>query len=335
MAKMNDEDQAAANRMGLTQVERDALADDVDDETILREIAGDEGDDEGDDAPADAAPAPQASTASEATTDASTTPDKTTTEATSAEADAESVQSVEAPFTPLLQGPQIDDYETQRGELLDARKQLRADHRSGELGADEYDERLDKLNDQLAQLDQLKLQADLTARYNQDMQRQSWLATVNAFKREVARVEKIDYDANPGLMNMWDAEVKRLGSDPANTDKSWDYFLRTAHTAVLDQVRATAKALGLKEGDVPLINNDGKTPAVPDSSKKAMADASKARQPDLSKAKSLAQAPNASSDAEKGESAEFAHLESLNGMALERAVAKLSKEAQQRWAELN
>lgn len=244
----------------------------------------------------------------------------------------DSAISVKAPFAPKLPEGTQDDYEVKRGELLDERKELREKRRAGEIDQDAYDEQLDSINDRLRTLETSHAVAQTNATNNRETARQQWFWTVDAFKEAVRDQGGIDYNANPGANAMLDAHVKRLAADEANADRPAQWYLSEAHKAVLQDIRTTASALGMVPKDAA---KPGDTKPAARPSGQAVKDAVASRVPDRGVVKAMAGTPNAGAADDGSQGGEFAYLDGLKGMALERALAAMPPEKQARYLEEN
>lgn len=232
------------------------------------------------------------------------------------------VQTLETPPIALVEVPDIANYEAERGVLLDERKDLRAKHRDGDISSDEYDEKLDELNDKINALDRTKADADAALRQNEAVQRSQYLWTIDQVKKDFVKADAIDYDKNPVLMSMWDTNVKALAKDEANANRSAEWFLRKAHQQVKEEIAKVAGSLGFTKGDAPAPK--GEKPAAPVDKKAAIKEAVKGRQKDASKLKGVGELPAASN--EDVTSDEFAGLDGLSGLELEQALARMPEE---------
>jgi hypothetical protein len=302
-----------------TDGESDPGADEDDDKPAAKDDDAD-ADDEGD-KPADPAGAekPADKPAGDAGADDAGAED----EGTAGDAAPDEVeQTLEVPPIALVEVPDITNYEAERGVLLDERKELRAKHRDGDISSDEYDDKLDALNDRLNALDRTKADADAAQRQNEAVQRSQYMWTIEQVKKDFVKADSIDYDKNPVLMSMWDANVKSLAKDEANASKSAEWFLRKAHQQVKDEIAKVAGTMGFTKGEAP---KPKETPAAAKAaSKTAVKDAVKARAKTAEKLKGVGELPAASSDDVSGD--EFAGLDGLSGLELEHALARMPEE---------
>lgn len=223
---------------------------------------------------------------------------------------------IEQPFVPPVAEVEDVDYEGERSKLLDERKELRASLRNGDIDQDEFDEKLDAVNDKLQDLAVRRERAESAVAQNQAVAAAQYQWTLGQVKRHIANTEGIDYDApeNRGLLMSWDGKIKALASDEANADKPAEWFLTEAHKQVRAEMEAIAVRLGFKKGDAPVTPKDN-----------ALKDALNKRKPDTTKAKSLANLPTAEG-ASTHKDGDFAHLDGLDGLELEAALARLPKD---------
>jgi hypothetical protein len=233
------------------------------------------------------------------------------------------VPAVETPVVaddmPLrLAPPALEGADEQLNALLDQRKTIREQYRNGDIAAEDKDRSEDEINDKIADIRAAKQNAAFVENFNQQTEENDYLRTVRSVKAEIKEKDGIDYDNNAMLIQSLDLKVRAIARDPANADKPADWFIKEAHKQVLAELELAATAAGFKR--------DKPTPADP------VRDAVRSRKPDMSGAKSLAALPTAASES-PGDGREFAHLDGLDGEALEIAVAKMTPEQERRWAE--
>ena len=231
-------------------------------------------------------------------------------------------QTLEAPPIALVAVPDTSNYEAERGVLLDERKELRAKHRDGDISSDEYDEKLDAINDKINALDRTKADADAALRQNESVQTAQYQWTIQQVKKDFKN-EGIDYDKNPVLMQMWDTNVKQLAAKEENATKTAEWFLRAAHKLVKIEVAKVAQSLGFSKGESVKADTDTQKPATADK-KAAVKAATAARKPDTSKVKGVGTLPAAEASEVSGD--EFSDLDNLTGVDLERALAKMPED---------
>ena len=246
-------------------------------------------------------------------------------------------EEAEEPAGPNLSVPplaleQVEDfdYEGERGKLLDDRKDLRAQLRNGDIDQDKYDESLDALNDKINALDRRHERNEAAIERNIAVGRAQYQWTLDQTKRWIKETDGIDYDSkdNEALLLSWDAKIKVLAKDPANTDKDAQWFLVAAHRQVQAEVDALAARLGYTKASKDEPKPDPKVAKTAEDKAKVKA-AVDSRQP-KGKAKSLANLPNADAVA-AGTEGEFANLEGLSGLDLERALARMPADQVERY----
>lgn len=313
---LDDEEEGAA---AAADGEGDRGDDDDDDEPAPKADDGDEDEDDEEPAGADGAAKPADKPAADGDGDDAGAAD----EGKGGDAGTDEVeQTLEVPPIALVEVPDVANYEAERGVLLDERKQLRQQHRDGDISSDEYDDKLDALNDKLNALDRTKADADAALRQNEAVQRSQYMWTIEQVKKDFVKVDAIDYDKNPVLMSMWDANVKALAKDEANATKSAEWFLRKAHQQVKEEIAKVAGTMGFTRGDAPAA--DKKTVTKPVADKAKVKDAVKSRQKDASKLKGVGELPAASNEDVGAD--EFAALDGLTGIELEQALARMPED---------
>lgn len=284
----------------LTEEERRILA--MDDE-IGEETEADEANPTDESPPADAAP--------ESEDDASSgEADKD--DAGDAAASAEGPQSFNVPTGDL------GEIETAINQLQTAREELEAAYEAGdsELTYAEHRAKLREIEGALLDLNAERAEVKAIQKVNAAYQQEWWNREIKSFKREALKTDGVNYDQDKKLEAEWDKAVRYLGSDPDNADKDAAWFLKEAHEIVKARFR-----LGRHESAVP--------PAQKRLSK--VDEALAVRRAQASPApKTLSGLPEAGQEA-VGQG-EFSYLERLSGIALEQAVAKLTKEQEARWA---
>lgn len=301
---------------GLSPEEREALAGDDDERSALEEVvaeAGGAGDEDGagDDAPAgdDAGKGADAPKADAASTD---TPTETT-----AEADDED----DAPFVAAFVPPSTEGLDEKLAALDVTRSEVVQKFRDGDITVDEMEDQLRALGTERDTLLTEKTKASVVAELATQTAQQQWQYDVNRFLKTTLKTEGIDYRAETEqgkrLNAALDMTVKLLANDSENASKDNDWFLEEAH-------RITKARFNL--GAAPAA---GAKPVVTDPKAKALAD----RRPNLKAVpQTLAHVPPAGSDDAATGDSEFAHLERLEGMELEAAIARMSRADQERWA---
>lgn len=200
-------------------------------------------------------------------------------------------------------------------ELVASKDALESAYEAGdsELTYAEHRAKLREIDAALLDLNAERAEVQAIQRMNAAYQQEWWNREIKSFKREALK-EGVDYDQDRKLEAEWDKAVRYLGADPENADKDAAWFLKEAH----EMVKARFKL--------------GRPPEVPTAQSRMSkvdealaARRTRAGQPP----RSLSQLPQAGIEAE-GQS-EFSHLDGLNGLALEQAVARMTPEQQARW----
>jgi hypothetical protein len=304
---------------GLSDQERAALQGESEDEATLKAIAGKEepagkGDDKAEEDEGDDGPAAKGATEKEEEGD---DPDKAkkddkgepTKDAEPAKAEPEKKESparADEPAAYTIAAPEdaAEQVKALRSEKAAAFKQLM----DGEITPEEYSAKEDEILGKIDTIQRQVTAATVATEITMQNAQRSYLGKVNALLDAAAR-EGVDYRKDEALHGELDRTVKWLASDAANADKPEQWFLDEAHAMVKARH-------GL--GKAPEPRQD-----------KAATKAGRA--PDLSGLPPTVRNVPAAADSDDG--GEFAHLSTLKGMQLERALSKLTVEEQQRYLE--
>lgn len=280
--------------VGLSPEELAAMAEDTDTDLLDDIIDDDDGeDDEDDDTDAgDDAAAAAAAAAGDDAADADDEGDDD--DDTADDEDDEPAQAMHvAP---------VENFDARMQEFVTKKAELRQKLNDGDIDMEQYEAGKDAL---VAQETDLKnAQRDFT---NEVRRREA--EGMDTWNKQQKRFFKDDanaiYKGNHLLNVALDTAVKDIARDPANSKRSGAWILAEADK----QVRA---AMGM--GKAPAAKVDAAKPAKPNG-----------RKPDLSGIpKTLANLP-AAEQTETGDN-EFAYLEKLEGMELEGALAKMSRD---------
>lgn len=314
--------------MGLSEEERAALADD-DDADIIKALAGegDDGDpdqagtaggqDDGDDGDGD----DDEEAAGDEATAAASGDDAAAVAAGGEEGDGADGAVVEAAseqaeeeippgdFVPRLSAEAPEDYEAKLTALQAREDEATRRFNEGEIEAKDLTAELRAVAEARTDLNFAQRQAEWAARQNVEFQRQLRERDQTRF---LARESSKIY-SEPIMLSALDTALRQVETDPKTAGKDHLWQLEQADRVVrgLFKVPTPAVAAAEAEGD------KGKRTA-------------QARQPDLSKVpQTLGHLPAAEVSETGG--GEFAHLDKLDGMALEAALAKMSPEQQDRY----
>lgn len=267
------------------------------------------GDDEDDDNAAAAAPAPAAAPVEAPAASPAAAPAEAPAAAPSdGDVPADELTPAPSPAAQTAYKSELPkDYEDQVKANREALTDLRKKFDDGELDAAEFHTKFDELQDQRADLRDLKNRAKLAAEMQQQAESNAWVNTINTFVAEAATKAElgiVDYSKDAAKQADLDTFVKALGNAPGNENKPMRWFLEEAHKRV-----------------VALHN-------IP-TTKKAPADTK--RKPDASGVvQNLSDVPGGGGDADPvGD--EFVELDKLNGLDYERALSKLSPEKREQY----
>lgn len=292
---------------GLSDEERAALEDDDDESEILKGIAGDDeaddekGDDDdgGEDDPA-AAGADDAGDADDDVGDAGTD--------AAADADAGAAKQDDGPaaadkvapeFQPEFRADVPEGLEQKISELDSRTATLLEKFKSGEIELPDFMAQKGEIDAERLTLTLAAKQAEWAKSQNEDARAQRWKWEQERF----FGLKTSDIYKDPIVLAALNASVKQLAADPKNASKPSSYFLEEADR----QVRARFGGQEQKPNTKTKLNT-----------------------PDMSKLpKTLANLPAA--DMSETGSDEFAYLDKLDGLALERALSKLTPEQEARY----
>ena len=283
----------------LTDEERAAIEGDElseSEQEALKSIAGDDDDDDddGDDSGGGAAPI-EGKGASDTDADGG------------GASDEEDAEPAERGFRPTYKAELPEDFDEQLSSLDAEHTGLIDKFKAGDIDFDEYQVQVKDIDQRRYALDKAKTKAELYADMSAQNAEQEWAWTVNRFIKQTAKSEDaIDYAKDEAKRRDLDTFVKALGADEANANRDFDWFLAEAHKRVkaLHGIATKAKPAG--------DNTPGRKPpmdAVP---------------------KTLADVPG--SDGPGDVADEFADIDSLDGDALELAIAKMTPDQREKYA---
>ncbi len=190
-----------------------------------------------------------------------------------------------------------DDYEQQLDQVKTERAALKEQYKNGELDFDEYEEQREALAGKAQALRELQLKASISQEMNAQNAQQIWEAKVKSFVGQVKA--EIDYSADGAKASDFDAFIKMLANNPANGDKPMDWFLSEAHKRTL-----ALHGVALKPAQSRQSAKDARKPPVGDLPQ------------------TLAHVPGSDDAAEIH--GRFEHLDKLDGLDLEMALARMS-----------
>ena len=230
-----------------------------------------------------------------------------------ADADAakdEQPGSADAPVAKRAEGYNVEapaDLDEKLKVNRRASAELRRQFNDGDLDADEYDAKVEELEDERDTLRDLKTRATIAAEMRQQNEANTWVNTINDFISDTAKDGErgiVDYAKDEEKQADLDSFVKAIANKPGNENKPMRWYLEEAHKRVvaLHGVPTSKKAA------------DGG---------KRKADASKV-------VNSLAEVPGGAGDTDPAAD-EFADLDKLQGMDYERALAAMPKAKRDRY----
>jgi hypothetical protein len=211
---------------------------------------------------------------------------------------AEAVTSTET-FAHQYQAPQVDNYDAKAADFAAQKAELRRQMNEGDIDLDTYESQKDEIVAQEMTLREQKIKADISAEQSDQSNKARWLWDQERFfEADANAIYKDKY-----LLAAFDAAVRDLGGDEANASQKGDWFLREADKLVRARFNTAQPTQAKQDG----------------------------RKPDLSVVpKTLAHLP-AAEIAQTGEIGEFDHIDRLDGLELERAVARLSDSERERY----
>lgn len=294
LATMTPEERAAIEDDGTTPEEQAAL------QAIADQAAGVTDDDDDDDqgrpqalqTPLPAASAPTAAAADD-----------------TAGKDGEEDAEVEAAIVPRYDARLPADYADQVAAINNHRKDLAANFKAGDIDFDQYTAENDAALEALSNLKTQGLKAEISREMNVQTAEQQWNASIRRHVARVKKVDGIDYDNDPVKGKDLDNFVKVLAADPANGDKGFDWYLTEAHK----YVKAKHGIGGKPKADDP------QKPGVP-----------APRKPPIDGLpKTLAHVPGGDGPGDVTD--EFSSIDSLDGLAFEEALAKMTPAQRERY----
>jgi hypothetical protein len=215
----------------LTPEERAAIDDGAPDESerlaLQRLAADDDGDDDGDGADDDApdgstddtpAPAPAQAPADEPPAD-----------------EPEDAKPASKAAAPVYTADVPSDLKEQQDAIASQLTELRDKFKSGDLEVDDYETQREELLGKREELNKAVIKAEISQEMRQQDAQQAWQSAIERTFDSAAKPDGggIDYRKDTAKAADLDLFVRRLGEDPANADKGMDWFLSEGHRRVL------------------------------------------------------------------------------------------------------
>lgn len=211
-------------------------------------------------------------------------------------------------FSPY-QVTHVQDFDAQMQIFDQRRNDMVQKFRDGEITLEDY-----LIQDRALKVEEDRVRdkerdASVMEKMNEQNATRTWFENVDTFINHVQKVDGINYK-NTTLNAALDAAVKALANEKENADKPQAWFLTEAHKRVMADLGIARRA----------SNPDPKPAAKKEE-----------RKPDLRNVpKTLSRVPAAAPNNPRGDD-EFGHLEKLDGIELERALAKLTPEQESRY----
>jgi hypothetical protein len=223
------------------------------------------------------------------------------TAATSAEVEDDGMQSE---FVPQSNARPVENYKERIDKFAADKAELRSKLSDGDIDIEQYETAKDAITAQETELKLEQRDYENAVKRDQDTQRQKWeWEQEQFFEAEENKSYKDKGLLGTALNAALNSKVIELAKDPANSKRSGSWFLQEADRQVRD-------AMGLT-----------KVPAKQEKQEKQ----EKSRKPDLSGIpKTLGNLP-AAEQMETG-TTEFSYLDKLEGIALEQALATISRD---------
>lgn len=293
---LSDEELAAINGDDLSDEDRD----------LLQSVAGD-GDDGDDDDEDDDEPADEVATDDDQDGDA----DPETIAAANADSAAAPPPASERQPAASYQAAVLPaDFQEQISATHTAQSDLLQRFQEGDLEVSEYVAELSKITELRDALMAAKIKAEISHEMEEQASAREWQQAVHRFLDRVAKSEQVDYRTDAARARDLDTFVKVLANDPENAQQNSEWFLQEAH-----------KLVNARRGTVPATGNENPTtnerPAPRNPNLKAIP-------------KTLANVPG--SDGPGDVSDEFWAIDSLDGMDLETAIARMTPAQREKYA---
>lgn len=133
------------------------------------------------------------------------------------------------PFKFVYNAELPENYEDAVKNLQAQKKELRSKFTDGELDLEEYEEARDKVEQEERVLNEARLKVDLAAEQKRQEQEQRWVwEQENFFSKKANQA----YLADPILSNALDFKIKELANNPDNSSKSMKWVLDEADRQV-------------------------------------------------------------------------------------------------------
>lgn len=220
-----------------------------------------------------------------------------------AEAPADDADPSDKEFVSTFNAPPVEDFDVKIATLNTQETELREKLQAGDIDISTYDAEKTRIMEERSELRGDQRLAEFAAQQNESNQKARWQwEQERFFEKETSAKYK-----DPILFAALDASVKAFAHDPANSKRSSGWFLEQADKQVSKLFAAPAGAADTPPAGKPDLKVVPKTGPV-----------------------TLATLPSAEIP-DTGAPDEFARLNKLNGMALERALSRLTPEETTRY----
>lgn len=219
---------------------------------------------------------------------------------------------------PIYQAQAAENLDAKLKELAQARRDARRKYEEGELSEDDYDAELDRIEQERDKANSARIRAEVSSEMTVQQLTREYQKTIASFFGDVKKAG-FDYtsDANKGALQHLDKTIKALAQTAEGEEgpELWREILSNAHMLTAAKFKIAA----------------GKPEPKPDAGKGGKAaEVARSRTPDLSNVPpTVGRGPSAGTPSVNSD--EFSHLDGLSGIALERAVARLTPDQQERW----
>jgi hypothetical protein len=204
-------------------------------------------------------------------------------------------------FAPQYVADLPADFAAREAAIKSKTQELSDQFRNGEIDFDAYRTESESLTSERDVLLLARAKAEISTEMREQSTEQQWAHTVQAFKATVKTTAGVDYDTDAVRGSDLDTVVRTLANNPANAQRSMDWFLNEAHRVVS----------AMHGNPVPAKAATGAAKTV------ASRAPSLADQP-----KTLAQVHGGSGPGDVGSA--FAGVDGLDGDALEAAIARMT-----------
>jgi hypothetical protein len=211
-------------------------------------------------------------------------------------------------FSPTYLAQLPSDYDAQLNALKQELSTLAEKFKQGDIDFEEYQASTDQLADRRDALTSLRTKSEISREMQEQGAEQEWQWTIRRFVAKIARDEKIDYQSDEAMRNDLDAFVRVLAAHPDNAKRDGDWFLNEAHRRV-KALHGIDQKISPPSKQETAASRRPKLEAVP---------------------KTLAMVPGSDGPGDIGD--EFADIDKLDGVALERAIARMSPQQREKYA---